>query len=165
MVPLCTASDLISMALVRFIAGLFSRFGKWISRSPDPALASAHELGRWGEEVALRHLRRQGYRILYRNFRAPHGGEVDIVCRDKRAKSLVFVEVKTRRSVEHGDPGSAVNREKQGLIAKGALAWLRLLDHPDLRFRFDIVEVVLVDGAPQVNIIRDAFRLPEPYRY
>ena len=57
-----------------------------------------------GEKLAARHLRRSGYRVIFRNFRAPHGGEVDIVCRDKRERTLVFVEVKTRRSTDFGRP-------------------------------------------------------------
>lgn len=101
--------------------------------------------------------------MLYRNFRAPRGGEVDIVCRD--GEELVFVEVKTRSTRDFGSPASAVNREKQALIARGALAWLRLLDNPNITFRFDIVEVVIDDSGTSFNIIRAAFQLPEPHRY
>ena len=101
--------------------------------------------------------------MLYRNFRAPRGGEVDIVCRD--GDELVFVEVKTRSTRDFGSPASAVNREKQALIARGALAWLRLLDNPDIIFRFDIVEVVIDDSGVTFNIVRAAFSLPEPHRY
>lgn len=101
--------------------------------------------------------------MLYRNFRAPRGGEVDIVCRD--GDELVFVEVKTRSSRDYGSPASAVNREKQALIARGALAWLRLLDNPDIVFRFDIVEVVINAAGVSYHVIRGAFQLPEPHRY
>lgn len=103
--------------------------------------------------------------MLYRNFRAPHGGEVDIVCRDKSCDALVFVEVKTRRSLAFGAPGEAVTRDKQKLIARGALAWLRMLDQPAIFFRFDIVEIVFEDGQPVFHLIKDAFKLPEPYVY
>jgi putative endonuclease len=147
------------------IAALFSRFGKWSFRSPDPSALTAAELGPLGEKIAARYLRRHGYRVLYRNFRAPHGGEVDIVCRDKRAKALVFVEVKTRRTLEFGEPNEAVDRAKQALIARGALAWLKLLGHPDILFRFDIAEVVFEGREPRVNVIQNAFVLPEPYIY
>lgn len=101
--------------------------------------------------------------MLYRNFRAPHGGEVDIVCRDR--DTLVFVEVKTRRSLAFGAPAEAVTLGKQQLIARGALAWLRLLDNPDILFRFDVVEIVFEGEVPHFNLIRNAFTLPEPYRY
>ncbi len=122
-------------------------------------------LGRRGEQLAARHLRKRRYKVLYRNFRAPRGGEVDIVCRDKSCDTLVFVEVKTRRSVYFGSPALAVNQEKQKLIARGALAWLRMLGHPDLRFRFDIVEVVIGDRETTLNVIQNAFQLPDHYMY
>jgi putative endonuclease len=114
--------------------------------------------------LAARHLRRNGYRVLYRNFRAPHGGEVDLVCRDQ--DTLVFAEVKTRRSLVFGAPGEAVTREKQKLIARGALEWLRLLGNPtNILFRFDIVEIVMEEDRPSFHVIKDAFKLPEPYIY
>jgi putative endonuclease len=153
------------MDLAPSIAALFCRFGRWSSRSRKPAELTAAELGPLGEHAAERHLRRHGHRVLYRNFRAPHGGEVDLVCRDKRARTLVFVEVKTRRTLAFGHPNEAVNASKQHLIAKGALAWLRLLDNPDVLFRFDIAEVVFEGAEPRVNVIQNAFTLPSPYLY
>ena len=109
-------------------------------------------------------LRRQGYKILYRNFRARHGGEVDIICRDK--DTLVFVEVKTRRSEQFGRPAEAVNIAKRKLISRGALAWLQLLDNPDMRGRFDVVEIILAENEqPRFELIRDAFTLSAPYIY
>jgi putative endonuclease len=123
-------------------------------------------LGLRGEKLAARFLRRQGYKVIYRNFRAPRGGEVDIVCR--HGDTLVFVEVKTRSSLEYGRPAEAVKSVKQNLIARGALAWLRLLHNPEIFFRFDIVEVLIepeTAGQPVCEIIQNAFTLPEPYRY
>ncbi len=122
-------------------------------------------LGHEGERLALGYLRRNRYKVLYRNFRAPKGGEVDIVCRDKTCDTLVFVEVKTRRSLAYGAPSESVTRAKQKLIARGALAWLQLLNNPEILFRFDIVEIVIRDGRPEFNLIRDAFKLPEPHIY
>ncbi len=122
-------------------------------------------LGRRGEKLAATHLARNGYKVLYRNFRAARGGEVDIVCRDKAAGELVFVEVKTRSSLDFGAPAEAVNSEKQQLIARGALAWLRMLGNPPIIFRFDIVEIVVSGDQPSFNIIRNAFVLPEPSIY
>jgi len=91
---------------------------------------------------------------------------VDIVCRDKPGRTLVFIEVKTRSSLRYGSPSEAVNAEKQHLITRGALAWLRMLDHPPILFRFDIVEVLMTGGQkPQFNLIRNAFQLPEPFIY
>ena len=153
------------MGLARFIEDLFPPFGRRFSRSSEAGENADHRLGREGERLAERHLRRHGYKILHRNFRAPRGGEVDLVCRDKSCDTLVFVEVKTRRGLGYGAPAEAVTRAKQKLIARGALAWLRLLDHPDILIRFDIVEIVIEHDRPVFNVIKDAFQLPEPYRY
>ena len=103
------------------------------------------------------------HKILYRNFRAQHGGEVDLVCRDKRHNELVFVEVKTRSSEEFGRPLDAVDQKKRRLILRGAMTWLKMLDMPDIVFRFDVVEVVMPGEV--VRHIENAFRLPEDYSY
>ncbi|MGB8352877.1 MAG: YraN family protein [Chthoniobacteraceae bacterium] len=123
------------------------------------------ELGRRGEEMAAKYLRKQGFKVLYRNFRSPHGGEVDIVCRDKKADTLVFVEVKTRSSSRFGDPSSAVTARKQKRISRGALAWLGMLGNPNIFFRFDIVEVLVEESGASISLIRNAFQLSEPYIY
>lgn len=121
------------------------------------------DLGRWGESLAVQFLRQQlKAKILRRNFRAPHGGEVDIVCR--REETLLFVEVKTRTSTSFGRPLAAVDEEKQQLIARGALEWLRLLNQPDLVFRFDVIEVILREGEiPDIQCVENAFELPDNY--
>ena len=120
--------------------------------------------GAAGEKLACRHLRRHGYKILYRNFRGRSGGEIDIVCRD--GDTLAFVEVKTRTREDFGRPLEAVSRDQQRRISRGALAWLRMLDNPNILFRFDIVEVIASEDAPpRIELIRDAFPLAEPYIY
>jgi putative endonuclease len=126
---------------------------------------AAHlQRGTSGEKLACRHLRRHGYKILYRNFRGRTGGEIDIVCRD--GDTLVFVEVKTRSREDFGRPFEAVHRDQQRRISRGALAWLRLLDNPDILFRFDVVEVVMrEDDEPHVELIRNAFPLADNYIY
>lgn len=75
----------------------------------------------------------------------------------------MFVEVKTRRTSYFGDPASAVTLEKQRLITRGAMAWLRMLERTDILFRFDIVEVIVEETGTSINVIRNAFNLPEPY--
>jgi putative endonuclease len=117
-----------------------------------------------GEKLAARYLRRQGFKVLYRNFRGRQGGEIDLICRDR--DTLVFVEVKTRTREDFGRPLEAVNRQKQRRISLGGLAWLRLLGNPDILFRFDVVEVVIAEGAaPRIELVRDAFQLSEAYLY
>jgi putative endonuclease len=148
------------MGLARFIAGLFSPSSRRNSRSAENA---DHWLGREGERLAARYLRREGYRVLYRNFRAPHGGVVVLVCRDMRHNALVFVEVKTRSSEEFGRPLDAVDQKKRRLILRGAMTWLKMLDMPDIVFRFDVVEIVMPGEV--VRHIENAFRMPEDYSY
>jgi putative endonuclease len=122
------------------------------------------ERGTAGEKLACRYLRRNGFKILYRNFRGRGGGEIDIVCRD--GDTLVFVEVKTRSREDFGRPVEAVRAEQQKRISRGALAWLRMLDNPDILFRFDVVEVIMREGEkPHIELVRDAFPLSESYIY
>ena len=127
-----------------------------------PSRAEHLERGAYGETLACRFLRRQGYKVLYRNFRGRTGGEIDIVCRDR--DTLVFVEVKTRTRGDFGRPFDAISRDQQKRISRGGLAWLRLLDNPDILFRFDVAEVILGDDQPpRVELLRDAFSLSKPY--
>jgi len=122
------------------------------------------QLGARGEKLAAQYLRRQGFKILYRNFRGRTGGEIDLVCRDR--DTLVFVEVKTRTREDFGRPLEAVNTQKERRISMGALAWLRLLGNPDIFFRFDVVEVIIAAGeAPKIELVRNAFQLSSNYRY
>jgi putative endonuclease len=117
-----------------------------------------------GEKLAGRFLRKNGYKVLYRNFRGHSGGEIDIVCRDD--DTLVFVEVKTRVRENFGRPIEAVDRRKQKRISRGGLAWLRMLDNPDILFRFDVVEVIIAEGGkPRLELIKNAFQLSAPYIY
>ena len=89
---------------------------------------------------------------------------MDLVCRDIAEETLVFAEVKTRTSDEGGRPADAVGFAKEALIARGARAWLKLLDRPEVPFRFDIIEVIIGTGKPRINVIKSAFILPEEKR-
>jgi putative endonuclease len=114
-------------------------------------------LGSHGEALAAAFLQRNGMKILERNFRCK-GGEVDIVAKD--GETIVFVEVKTRRTLTCGPPQAAVTGFKQRQISKAALAWLgknRMQDPPS---RFDVI-AILVDNryTHQVEHIRNAFEL------
>jgi len=74
--------------------------------------------------------------------------------------------VKTRTGEDFGRPFEAINRDQRKRISRGGLAWLRLLDDPDILFRFDVVEVIIAEGAqPRLELIQNAFGLPEPYVY
>ena len=111
--------------------------------------------GKKGEELAAAHLAKAGYRIIERNYRCLFG-EVDIVAEE--GETLVFVEVKSRRSARYGDPQLAVGREKQKKISRVAMHYLteRHLCRPA---RFDVVAVKLPPGQVGIELIRDAFEL------
>ena len=132
----------------------------WLGKKEIPL---AHLHGTLGERAAKKHLKQLGLKYLTANFQSDRG-EIDLVFRDNDC--LVFVEVKTRTREDFGRPFDAVNRDKQKRIARGGLAWLRLLDDPDILFRFDVVEVIIAENAePRIELLRNAFALPEPYIY
>src|SRR5712692_10224733 len=148
----------------RFTGALLNRWRNPFSFSRTKSKPQHLRLGVRGEKLACRFLRQNGYKVLYRNFRGRRGGEIDIVCRD--GDTLVFVEVKTRTREDFGRPIEAVDRDKQWRISRGGLAWLRLLDNPDILFRFDVVEVLMLDDTkPRLELIQNAFQLPKPYIY
>ncbi len=113
-------------------------------------------VGEIGEKIARLELQKMGRKILYKNYRGPKGGEVDIVARD--GDVLSFVEVKTRRKRETSRPLDAVNAKKQELIKRGARSWLSMLDETNFIWRYDVVEVELTEGeVPQVTVVNGAF--------
>ncbi len=119
--------------------------------------------GELGERAAKRQLRRQGLKFLTANFRTDRG-EVDLVMRDKDC--LVFVEVKTRSSEEWVRPAAAVDAERRRRLTRVGLDYLHLLRNPAVKVRFDIVEVLLEDGAVrEIRHLPNSFAMERPYRY
>ncbi len=119
--------------------------------------------GRLGERAAKKHLQRLGLKFLAANFRSEHG-EIDLVFRE--ADCLVFAEVKTRSSEDWTRPAAAVDARKKKLLSHTALDYLRRLKNPPVKFRFDIVEVLLADGAVrEIRHLPNAFALNRPFRY
>lgn len=106
--------------------------------------------GNIGEDLAVKHLKKQGYKIVERNFSC-HFGEVDIIATHKGY--YVFVEVKSRKSADFGLPRFAVNTRKQQTIVSCAKWWLATNELMGKPVRFDVVEIV--DNA--VNVIQNAF--------
>lgn len=113
-------------------------------------------LGNRGERLAARHLRRQGFRILARQYRTAWG-EVDLVALDGNV--IVFVEVKTRRSDAAGIPAEAVTFEKQKHLTRAALAYLKRFNRLEQTARFDVVSILWPEGSrePVIEHIRNAF--------
>jgi len=115
-------------------------------------------LGRRGEDLAHRYLRRQGFTIVARNYRLASGdAEADLIARE--GEDLVIVEVKTRQSTEYGPPERAIGPEKQRHLVRVAREYARKTDTPLDRVRFDVVTVVLADerARPEIELIRRAF--------
>ena len=119
--------------------------------------------GELGERAAEKHLRKLGLKFLARNFRSERG-EIDLVFRDEDC--LVFIEVKTRSSEAWARPAAAVDARKRKLLSQTALDYLKLLKYPEVKFRFDIVEVLLKDGeVSEIRHLPNTFSLSKPYRY
>jgi putative endonuclease len=112
-------------------------------------------LGRRGEDLAHRFLRRQGFTIVARNYRLPSGdAEADLIARE--GEDLVVIEVKTRESAEHGPPERAVGPEKQRHLVRVAREYTRSNDISWDCVRFDAVTVVM-GLPPEITLFRRAF--------
>jgi putative endonuclease len=119
--------------------------------------------GKIGELAARKQLQRLGLKFLAANYRSDRG-EIDLIFRDEEC--LVFVEVKTRSSEEWTRPAAAVDSRKRRLLSQTALDYLRQLKNPKVPVRFDIVEVLLADGAVrEIRHLPNTFSLSKPYRY
>jgi putative endonuclease len=118
--------------------------------------ANNRHLGQQSEKAAVGHLRRLGYKIIDRNFRTRFG-EIDIIAEHEGV--VVFVEVKARRSMRYGSPKLAVTARKQRKISMVALAYLKRFRSLDTRARFDVVSIRHGSGAPEIELITNAFDL------
>ncbi len=114
------------------------------------------ELGRKGEEVAVRFLKEKGYRIIQRNYTC-RLGEMDVIAKEK--DTLAFIEVKTRTTTTFGPPQLAVDLSKQNQLSKVALHFLKEKRLGDVRARFDVVAILLGPKGEEIELIRDAFDL------
>ncbi|MDO4841054.1 MAG: YraN family protein [Phoenicibacter congonensis] len=108
----------------------------------DTKKSNNKELGTRGEKAAERFLYRRNYEIIERNWRSRFG-EADIIAMDDEC--LVFVEVKTRSTLEQGFPCEAVDAKKRAKYEKIALDYLGQSDLFDIPIRFDVIDIVQVD--------------------
>jgi len=111
-------------------------------------------LGDRGEDLAAVLLKKQGYKIMERNYRTPLG-EIDLIAR--HGKVLVFIEVKTRASARFGAGQEAVHYGKQARYRKLAEYYLKQNRLGEIAVRFDVVGILWQDGKPQVEVIEGAF--------
>ncbi len=113
------------------------------------------KLGEKGEELAIKLLKKKGYKLIERNYKTPMG-EIDIIAKD--GETLVFIEVKTRESLNFGQPFEAVTHLKKRKIAKVALSYLkRFKETPACRF--DVLSIFYENNKPEFKLIRDAFEV------
>lgn len=114
-------------------------------------------VGRIGEDLACRHLKKQGYIILDRNFRTRQG-EIDIIA--EQGDTVTFVEVKARQGRACGHPLEAVTPAKCRQISKVALQYIAENGLENRAARFDVVAVTLETGKePELLIVQNAFDL------
>jgi putative endonuclease len=111
-------------------------------------------LGRSGEDIAVDLYEARGYEVLERNFRCKEG-ELDVIA--AKGRTVVFCEVKTRRTDRWGEPSEAVDHRKQARLRRLAAAWLRERRPGSVDIRFDVVSVIVADGRARVTHLEDAF--------
>jgi putative endonuclease len=122
------------------------------------SFSSRQELGKWGEDQAVRHLKKNGYRILKRNFRAL-GGEIDVVA--TKDEILVFVEVKTQDGIGTISPDQRIGYRKQKQISKVAKFYLSRTKGNYDEVRLDVIAVTRLDEQVEIEHIEGAFGATE----
>lgn len=116
---------------------------------------SSLHLGAEGESLAEKYLIQKGYKIIQKNYRTKLG-EIDLIAKD--GETLCFVEVKTRKDVEQGDPLEAVTPSKQNKISRTALRYLQETDNLESDARFDVLGIYLNDPTQiRFELIVNAF--------
>jgi putative endonuclease len=119
-------------------------------------LNKRQQFGKESESLAVKHLKKNGYKILEQNYRNKIG-EIDIIAKEKGA--LVFVEVKARKTYVFGNPKWAITPKKQRKISMVALYYLKATKQTHVKARFDVVSLSLAKDNPQIEIIKNAFEL------
>ncbi len=113
------------------------------------------DLGKKGEELAVSHLKSLGYKIVERNFRC-RLGEIDIIA--YHGKTLVFVEVRTRKSCQFGSPLSSVTYRKQKKLITLAKFYMKKHRLFERVARFDVVGIILdKTGNVSIELVQNAF--------
>ena len=120
------------------------------------------ELGKKGEDIACKFLKKNGYQIMERNYRNK-AGEIDIIARDK--DDIVFVEIKTKLSKDFAQPELSVNPSKQRKIVKTALTYLMVKGIKKTGCRFDVIGITGEKEERKIELIKNAFTPDGRYMY
>ena len=141
------------------------RWIQWIGSLLGPVKPLPPHLvrGQIGEEAAARYLQKAGLKLIAKNY-ASKRGEIDLVLRE--GDCLVFAEVKARNDGGWTRPAAAVDQKKRRNLSMAALDYLRSIKNPQVKIRFDIVEVLLNgDSVREVRHLPNSFEMEEPFRY
>ena len=113
-----------------------------------------HKTGQEGQQAAEKYLTNKGYEILTRNYRLKTG-EIDLIARHNNY--IIFIEVKSRKSLTHGYPREAVTHTKQQRIIRTALHYLTANNQTESNIRFDVIEILSQQGQLYASHIENAF--------
>jgi putative endonuclease len=127
---------------------------------PSARYRGSRGVGQEWEDLAAKHLEREGYRIVARNYRT-RAGEIDFVAED--GKTLCFIEVKGRHTLAFGAPAEAVTAEKQRRIWNASQLYLQKRRERPV-CRFDVVAIDASGGPARVHLLRGAFEGPPAAR-
>lgn len=117
-------------------------------------MAVHNDLGKRGEEIAAAYLQNLGYRIMHTNWRCGRA-EVDLIA-DQQG-TIIFVEVKTRSSIDYGHPEDFVSYKKEKQLEFASSAYIEMTQHQG-EIRFDIIAIVFENKhLYKINHIEDAF--------
>jgi putative endonuclease len=121
----------------------------------EKSLIQPLDLFRFGEEEACRFLKKNGCKIVERNYRI-RAGEIDIVA--KHRNTVLFVEVKTRRTSDFSQPYEAVGFRKRKNLRLAAKVYAQERNLGRLEFRFDVISITLNDAMkPEFEWLQGAF--------
>ena len=107
------------------------------------------KLGKEGENIAVKYLKSNGYKILERGYKNPFG-EVDIIA--SKEEVIAFIEVKTRLNENYGAPSEAVDRKRREKYLRAAEYYF-YGKQIDVTVRFDIIEIL----RGEINHMENAF--------
>jgi putative endonuclease len=114
-------------------------------------------IGQEGEDLAAEYLVNNGFEMITRNYRYGHG-EIDIIVKDKSNGYLVFVEVKTRKNLEFGEPENAITKSKIRQLKKIADAYVYEKDIKEVECRFDVIAILWNrETKPKITHFKNAF--------
>ncbi len=114
--------------------------------------------GKRGEIIACKSIKRNGYKVIEKNFRTRFS-EIDIIAEDKEC--VCFIEVKSRSSIDYGYPEEFVTKDKQERIIRAALIYVGEKNLWSKQLRFDVISINL--ETEEIRLMKDAFEVVDKY--